>query len=494
MGLICMLRKQITLFRLPPDLYNKKIFKEKSLKQIIFTLKLLLICFLLFLFMLITADIVLFRGLWSADFWRKLLILHAFCVVISVELLLALEYFSKSHRTAAKGFSYFAVFLILFLSAGLTLFNLYISDNIYVYVVVMLVVGFLIPVNPGYFIPVSLVTQALFLFGILAIQMSPNTRVFHQFNSTSAMVIAIIGNIFIYRRRVFDFIKKSQIKMGEDYFRHMIASSPKPLLVSELDNGRILFANKSAQTFFKLNPQDSFWQQSAGDFYTDANEWEYITALLESEQGVVQGYVAEQRTTEDEHKWTIAYYTNIEYLGKKAVLCEYTDITPLKQKELSLIISASSDPLTGILNRRKGMELLHKAIRNAQDVDVPFVLCFIDIDGLKNINDTYGHAEGDAVIISLCRIIQGFLNKEDVLYRYGGDEFVILFINKTLSKAEEIYGQIYKDFERYSIDEFPAPVSISSGFCECRAGENISPEEVLDKADREMYKQKRKRL
>ena len=127
---------------------------------------------------------------------------------------------------------------------------------------------------------------------------------------------------------------------------------------------------------------------------------------------MLHSFVAEQRTRSGALKWTIGYYAVIEYLGRKAVLCDFSDITKMKQKEQALAVSASSDPLTGIFNRRKGMELLCSAISGAQESGIPFVLCFLDIDGLKAVNTANLRRRQANHIV--CNIIKGVLNDKDI--------------------------------------------------------------------------------
>lgn len=494
MEFLQVLRRRVTLFRLPSGIYNKKMFKEDNLKTALYRLRLFLTSLVLLFCLMLAADFILFRGLWDAAIWHGLIIVHIFCLAATAGLFAALKVFSRASYGRARLFFRAAILVIMVFTAVFSIYNLYIAENIYLYITIMLLIGLLFPVDPGFFSAAFLAVHAVFLYGLLTVDMSFSDRIFHQFNSSLAVIFSMVGNIIFYRHRVSEFIKASQIKIGGEFFHHITGSASRPLLVCDCREGRILFANRTAQTYFELDPDGSATQLCMDSLYASDGEWGEIRRLLD-EQSVLHSFVAEQRTRSGALKWTIGYYAVIEYLGRRAVLCDFSDITKMKQKEQELAVSASSDPLTGIFNRRKGMELLCSAISGAQESGIPFVLCFLDIDGLKAVNDSYGHEEGDRLIISVCNIIKGVLNDKDIFYRHGGDEFVILFMDKGLAAANAVYSRILRALDRLSGENGRAyRVSISGGMCECRAGEHLSCEQLLKEADRKMYKQKKKRI
>jgi len=489
-----MLRRRVTLFKLPSGLYNKEMFREDSLKLALYRLRLFLTSIILLFSLMLAADLILFRGLWDTFLWQSLIGIHLFCLAATAGLLAALRVFSGARYNHANIFFHAAILIIMVANAVFSLYTLHLAENVYQYMTIMLLLGLLFPIDPGFFTASFLVVHATFIYGLLLMDMNFPDTVTYQFSSSVAVIFAIAGNIIFYRHRVSEFIRNSQIKVGEEFFQHITLSASRPLLVCDLREGRLLFANRSAQSYFELDPDGPAMQFRIDSLYASDGEWEEIHRLLD-EQGVLHNFIAEQRTTSGELKWTIGYYAVIEYLGRKAVLCDFSDITKIKQKEQALAVSASSDPLTGIFNRRKGMELLYSAISGAQCSGIPFVLCFLDIDGLKSVNDSYGHEEGDRLIISVCNIIKKMLDDRDIFYRHGGDEFVILFMDKDLAAANAIYSRIIRRLDMFSEENGrPYHVSVSGGMCECRAGERLSCEQLLKEADREMYKQKKRRV
>lgn len=103
------------------------------------------------------------------------------------------------------------------------------------------------------------------------------------------------------------------------------------------------------------------------------------------------------------------------------------DITERAEREQNIIFEAEHDPVTHLLNRRAAMSKLSAGLRQAEDTGRYFALMMIDLDGFKNVNDTYGHDAGDKVIIDVAKRIRQFFRSSDVVSRWGGDEFLIGF-------------------------------------------------------------------
>jgi diguanylate cyclase (GGDEF)-like protein/PAS domain S-box-containing protein len=104
----------------------------------------------------------------------------------------------------------------------------------------------------------------------------------------------------------------------------------------------------------------------------------------------------------------------------------FSDISQLKEHEAELHKVAHFDPLTGLPNRRLLADRMHQAIARAKRNDSVLAICFVDLDGFKEVNDQLGHEVGDRLLIAVSMHIQGVLRADDTLARLGGDEFVIL--------------------------------------------------------------------
>lgn len=153
----------------------------------------------------------------------------------------------------------------------------------------------------------------------------------------------------------------------------------------------------------------------------------------------------------------------------------------------------STDELTGLLNRRGFMEGMNRALQSARRYGEEGVLCFIDLDGFKAINDTHGHQAGDMVLRRVAELLLANVRKTDLVSRLGGDEYAVLFIHAVKQigrKRAEILRQIL-NASSLAFGEITIPIRASIGSADYNGWS--APEEVLSKADRAMYRQKSRR-
>lgn len=105
------------------------------------------------------------------------------------------------------------------------------------------------------------------------------------------------------------------------------------------------------------------------------------------------------------------------------------DLAALAEVEFAAVNSAITDELTGLYNRRGFHHLATWGINSARRRAEPLTLAWLDLDRFKQINDRYGHADGDAALVAMADLLKATFREADVLARYGGDEFAILFTN-----------------------------------------------------------------
>ncbi len=157
--------------------------------------------------------------------------------------------------------------------------------------------------------------------------------------------------------------------------------------------------------------------------------------------------------------------------------------------------AAIHDPLTGIPNRRFFMRRLDEEFRYAVRHGTPLALLMIDVDGLKRINDAHGHLAGDQCIFNVAHRLGDALRQEDVLARYGGDEFVLcargLDAASAVPFAERLQEQIRHPGIVASGRAFHPSVSVSVGIgsCDVRMPETMT--ELIGRADSALYAAKR---
>ena len=150
------------------------------------------------------------------------------------------------------------------------------------------------------------------------------------------------------------------------------------------------------------------------------------------------------------------------------------------------------DPLTGLRNRRGMDEMLGYALARAKRDNYPMVVIMLDLDHFKHVNDTYGHAAGDEVLKSLANRLKTRLRENDLIYRYGGEEFVLAMPGMTLTQAfQKMEGwRIEFSKMKFSYGEATIMVTFSAGIAGFpEHGEAIGL--LLSRADEMLYRSKK---
>ena len=172
--------------------------------------------------------------------------------------------------------------------------------------------------------------------------------------------------------------------------------------------------------------------------------------------------------------------------GRAGIRGTCHDVTERKRLEEAITRMAFEDPLTGLANRRVFSDSLDEAVARSSGVGGVCAVLFIDLDDFKEINDTYGHAAGDAVLQDVARRLKGSVRQSDTIARFGGDEFAVLCEAADLGAVAETAARIEEELSYVAvIDGHRLRVSASVGFA--AAGPTTSPEGLLRRADEAMY-------
>ena len=169
----------------------------------------------------------------------------------------------------------------------------------------------------------------------------------------------------------------------------------------------------------------------------------------------------------------------------------FRDITQSKLAKEELEYFAYTDPMTGVSNRRTGFIILEKELDLVSKRGMHLSVCFIDVDGLKKVNDTFGHEEGDCLINLITSNIKSSVREIDVVSRMGGDEFLIVFPGCHESDVEKVIKRINDKLEGYDKKGLkPYKHSFSYGILEITTDSKLSANDVVKEADEKMYQNK----
>lgn len=170
----------------------------------------------------------------------------------------------------------------------------------------------------------------------------------------------------------------------------------------------------------------------------------------------------------------------------------FSDITALKEQQLRLEHSAHFDALTDLPNRVLLMDRLHQAMAQSQRRGEPMALVFLDLDGFKAVNDQYGHALGDDLLVALAARMRAALRDGDTLARLGGDEFVAILVDLPTKDAciPLLQRLLLAASQWVQIDDHQLQVSASLGVTLYPQDPDVEAELLLRQADQAMYQAK----
>ncbi len=155
-------------------------------------------------------------------------------------------------------------------------------------------------------------------------------------------------------------------------------------------------------------------------------------------------------------------------------------------RNTDILRMAETDKLTGLYNREKLDYVLAQLIQVKSDKNGLSVM-ILDIDHFKSINDQYGHLEGDRVLTSLAIELQQSMRNEDIVARWGGEEFVVVCVNASLTTAMALAQRLRANIANMTISG--KHLTISVGVAQRQLDDNA--ESLLDRADTALYKAKR---
>jgi diguanylate cyclase (GGDEF)-like protein len=173
--------------------------------------------------------------------------------------------------------------------------------------------------------------------------------------------------------------------------------------------------------------------------------------------------------------------------GKNLVFATYRDVTDAEQEHSRLLWMSEHDFLTGMPNRSKLQESLAASISAASQKGTLLAFVFIDIDHFKNVNDSYGHDVGDALLVNFVKRIQNSLPERALVARISGDEFAILLEEvKNETQLRELMDEVFEAMRRpFSHGDLEMSITCSAGCVLSDGSEQV--EEIMRIADKAMY-------
>ncbi|MDD4312512.1 MAG: sensor domain-containing diguanylate cyclase [Eubacteriales bacterium] len=285
-----------------------------------------------------------------------------------------------------------------------------------------------------------------------------------------------------YKEWAFAYNPNSTVKFSDYYAKEwgMISSGGSGTLTTE--NG---YFNYTTITFDSV-PASA---PSGIDAFCNIGNW-YIVSFIPS------GIDAETYPSSDFgslalaafHQYAIFYLTILLF---SLVLAGFITSSRMKSRQVKFF--SEYDVMTGAYNRHSGIDKLADLYKSLSKNNCSMSICFIDVNGLKQVNDTLGHEAGDALIITVAKTIRTHIRDNDFLIRLGGDEFLIVFLGIDEEQAENAWNRIVAEFETInSTEQRKYLISVSHGIEMLNCTLNQMLDNVLNQADVKMYEEKRR--
>ncbi len=193
--------------------------------------------------------------------------------------------------------------------------------------------------------------------------------------------------------------------------------------------------------------------------------------------------------------WTLLHAeVMVSASGEASLLMMFVDVNDLKQTQRELSRLASHDSLTGLPNRLEIHKQLSAMLKRARGINLEIGVFFVDLDGFKSVNDSYGHAVGDDLLKQVANRLRSRVRETDFVGRLGGDEFVVISIGNFYDQqSAKMVQRLSKAFDSaFQLSDVSVSVGASIGFAKS-SGAQEDTDLILDRADIDMYRCKLER-
>jgi diguanylate cyclase (GGDEF)-like protein len=308
-----------------------------------------------------------------------------------------------------------------------------------------------------------------------------------------------------------DQLKAAQQQQGDDdlRFQFLMDVAPFPVLMFGIRDGQVAYANERAigalglaSGTAELRIHDSLPALRPGGELMQRLQSSRILRDVELERPGVGAEAAH---------WSLLTMRAVEYEGKPCAFAAAIDITLRKRAEIELTLLSAQrgriieeveqlqaklrdasvrDPLTGLFNRRYLDATLRRELHRSQRENRPLALMVVDADHFKRVNDHYGHAGGDEVLRQIARVLEDRHRSEDVVCRYGGEEFVVVLPGSDLAFAAGRADQLRQLIAALEIptDGGFAHITVSIGVAATLPGDDA--DRLFKRADAAVYQAK----
>lgn len=285
--------------------------------------------------------------------------------------------------------------------------------------------------------------------------------------------------------------KKAYEKMSvsETRYRRLFETAQDGILLLDADTGQITDVNPFLMKILGYSHDElsnkKLWEVG---FFKDIASSKAAFLKLQ-EHGYVR-YEDLPLQTKEGRKIEVEFICNVYLVnGKKVIQCDIRDITDRKRMEEKVKNLITKDILTGVYNRRKFKEIIRIELERVNRYNTSLSIIMYDIDHFKKINDRHGHSRGDYVLKAVAAVARRNIRKIDYLFRWGGDEFLILSSQTQLNDANNLAERTRKAIAGNKFRNI-GKVTASFGVTQFKKKDTI--DRFIKRADDAMYVAKKK--
>ncbi len=274
---------------------------------------------------------------------------------------------------------------------------------------------------------------------------------------------------------------RKQIEKSEEKYRTLFQNQYSVMMVLDPKDGRIIDVNPAACDFYGWD-YERLTSMKVTEINTLSQE-EVKYRMKTAADNKSNKFVFDHKLSNGETRTVEVYSGPIKLNDNEYLFSIIHDITERKKAQERIKYMSFHDKLTGLYNRAYMEEEMKRIDTKRQ---LPISIIMGDLNNLKLINDTYGHEKGDQLIVRAGEIIKESCRAEDIIARWGGDEYVILLGNTSLKDSEEICQRIFENAKKENKELM---VSISLG-CASKTNSDEKLFKTLNRAEDRMYKNK----
>ncbi|MFH0710171.1 MAG: EAL domain-containing protein [Pseudomonadota bacterium] len=275
----------------------------------------------------------------------------------------------------------------------------------------------------------------------------------------------------------------------EHMLTQLLELSPIAVRIAKANGSKVLFANNAYAKLIDTE-KSTLIDKSPKNHYANKNEYDEIVTQINNNEVIRDRLV--ELFINNQTIWVLASYIPMEFEGELSILGWFYDITKTKEHEQQLEHIAHYDSLTGLPNRVLNSDRLRQAMAQALRRHEHIAVLYLDLDGFKEVNDRYGHAVGDQLLVALSARMKQALREGDTLSRLGGDEFIAILtdMNDTSIALPIIQRLLDAASQTIYLEDIVIQVSASIGVTFYPQFDDVDADQLIRQGDQSMYEAK----